>query len=144
MKSRLLFEEAGEKTWAVIFDVGDEVADGLTRFARENGIEAAHFTAIGAFSDAVLGFYDLVQEDYLQIPVPEQVEVLSLLGDIAMDNEQPKVHAHAVVGRSDGSTRGGHLLSAHVQPTLEVIIESTPAHLRRRFDRRSGLALISL
>jgi predicted DNA-binding protein with PD1-like motif len=49
-----------------------------------------------------------------------------------------------VVGRSDGTTRGGHLIEAHVRPTLEVIIVESPAHLRKQFDAESGLALIRL
>ena len=89
-----------------------------------------------------LGYFDRDQKDYRKIPITEQVEVLSLLGDVALDNEQPKLHAHVVVGKSDGTAHGGHLLSAHVWPTLEVILTESPSHLRRRTDRESGLALI--
>ena len=45
----------------------------------------------------------------------EQVEVLSLIGDVALKDGEPKVHAHVVVGRSDGSTRGGHLMDGPCQ-----------------------------
>lgn len=54
------------------------------------------------------------------------------------------MHAHVVVGKSDGSAHGGHLLEAYVRPTLEVVLVESPAHLRRRPDRDSGLALIDL
>jgi predicted DNA-binding protein with PD1-like motif len=78
------------------------------------------------------------------IAVGEQVEVLSLVGDIALDGDEPKVHAHAVLGRRDGSTVGGHLLEAHVRPTLEVVLVESPAYLRRLHDAASGIALIRL
>ena len=78
------------------------------------------------------------------MPVSEQVEVLSLIGDMVLEDGEPKVHAHVVVGRSDGSTRGGHLMEAHVRPTLEVILVESPAHLRKQVDDESGLALIRL
>jgi hypothetical protein len=140
----LIHEQGGEKTFALIFDVGDEAMAGLVRFARENRLGCAHFTAIGAFRDATLGYFDWEAKEYEKIPVAEQVEVLSLIGDVALKNGEPKVHAHVVVGRSDGSTRGGHLLEAHVRPTLEVILIESPAHLRKEHDPESGLALIRL
>jgi hypothetical protein len=141
VKSKLL-DEAGPKTWALIFDKGDEPVTTLTTFAREQKLGAAHFTAIGAFSQATLGYFDRDAKDYLKIPVNEQVEVLSLIGDIALDRGQPKVHAHVVVGLADGTARGGHLLEARVWPTLEVVLVESPRHLRRRHDPESGLALI--
>jgi predicted DNA-binding protein with PD1-like motif len=142
MKAKLL-SERGEKTYAVIFDTGDEVVSGLTSFAKEKGLAASHFTAIGAFQDVTLGYFDWQQKDYQKIPVREQVEVLSLVGDIALDPKgEPKVHAHVVLGRSDGTTRGGHLLEARVRPTLEVVLVESPSHLQRKHDPESGLALI--
>lgn len=129
-------------TFAVIFSTGEDPVAGLTRFAHERAIGASSFTAIGAFSGAELGYFDWEKKDYERIPVREQVEVLSLIGDIAFEGDKPKIHAHVVLGRRDGSTCGGHLLSARVRPTLEVIIETSPAHLRRVHDPVSGLALI--
>jgi predicted DNA-binding protein with PD1-like motif len=143
MKSKLLHEN-GERTYALVFDKGDTVLPELEAFASDHGITAARFTAIGAFSDVKLGYFDRERKDYLEIPLEEQVEALSLLGDIAEQEGKPKVHAHVVVGLRDGSTRGGHLLEAHVWPTLEVILDEAPAHLRKRSDVETGLALISV
>ncbi len=112
---------------------------------RREKLAAAHFTAIGALSDVTLVYFDWEKKDYKRIPLREQVEVLSLIGDVALDEKgKHKVHAHIVVGLSDGMARGGHLLDAHVRPTLEVILVESPAHLHRRFDSESGLALIRL
>ncbi len=145
MKAKQIHEERGQRTFALVFDAGDEVVSGLTDFAEENGLDAASFTAIGAFGTATLGYFDVEKKEYEKIPVHEQVEVLSLLGDIAQkEDEKPQVHAHAVLGASDGSTRGGHLLEARVRPTLEVVLVESPEHLRRRWDEEVGLALISI
>ena len=70
--------------------------------------------------------------------------MLSLVGDVALEGNVPKVHAHVVVGKRDGTAHGGHLLEARVRPTLEVILVQPPGHLRRRFDPRSKLALIEI
>ena len=144
MKSKLIHDHQGEKTFALIFDTGDEAMAGLIEFARANALGASHFTAIGAFRDVTLGYFDWEAKDYRKIPVREQVEVLSLIGDVALKDGEPKVHAHVVVGRSDGSTRGGHLIEGHVRPTLEVILTESPGHLRKEIDEESGLALIRI
>jgi predicted DNA-binding protein with PD1-like motif len=141
MKSVLL-ESTGARTWALIFDKGDEPVPGLTAFAKAEKLPGAHFTAIGAFSEVTLGYFERAARDYKKIPLREQVEVLSLIGDVALDRGEPKVHAHVVVGLADGQTRGGHLLSGRVWPTLELMLVESPRHLRKRHDPDSGLALI--
>lgn len=142
MRARQLAEVDGLRTFAVIFDKGEEPHSGLTDFATSHGISAASITAIGAFSEASLAYFDPQIMDYVDIPITEQVEVLSMVGDIALSEEQPHVHAHVVVGRRNGSTAGGHLKEARVFPTLEVIVTENPSHLRKRYDPETGLTLI--
>lgn len=142
MKSKLIHEQDGERTFILIFQAGDEVMEGLADFVEEHEVAAARFTAIGALKKATLGYFDWERKDYRKIPVEEQVELLSMVGDVALSEGEPAVHAHAVLGRSDGSTRGGHLLEAHVRPTLELILVESPAHLRKSLDPESGLMLI--
>jgi predicted DNA-binding protein with PD1-like motif len=144
MKSQRLHEVDGQRTFVLVFDKGDEVLAVLTDFARAQALSAAHFTAIGALSDATLGYFDRERKDYRPIPVREQVEVLSLVGDVAVSDGDPKVHAHVVLGKADGTAHGGHLVDAHVWPTLELVITESPAYLRRRTDPETGLALIDL
>ena len=140
-----LIDDAGESTYVVIFETGDEVAGGLLEFAKRNGLSGSHFTAIGAFSDVTLGYFDWERKEYRKIPIREQVEVLSLVGDVALKEDgNPQVHAHVVVGDAQGMARGGHIMEAHVWPTLEVVLEEAPQHLRRKSDPETGLALISL
>jgi predicted DNA-binding protein with PD1-like motif len=134
---------AGDR-WALVFDKGDEPVGELERFAREHELAAASFTGIGAFEEVVLGFFDRGRKEYEEIPLREQVEVLSLAGDVAVADGQPKVHAHVVVGKRDGSAHGGHLLRGRVWPTLEVVLTASAAELRKSHDPETGLALIDL
>ena len=143
MKTQRLATER-ETSFVLVFDKGDDPVEGIAAFAREQQLGAAHFTGIGAFSDVIVGYFDRERKDYERILIREQVEVLSLVGDIALEGEQPRVHAHVVVGKSDGSAHGGHLLEAHVWPTLEVVLTQTPEPLHKRFDPETGLALISV
>ena len=143
MKTKML-ANAQEKSFAIVLEAEDEAIASLLSFAKENRLAAAHFTGIGAFSHVVLGYFDWEKKDYIRIAVNEQVEVVSLLGDIALERAEPKVHVHTVIGKRDGTAMGGHLLEAIVRPTLEIVVTESPAHLRREFDSDSGLALIKL
>jgi len=139
-----LVNDGPQKTYVVVLGSGDEAISSIEGFAREQGVGAAQITGIGAFSDAVLGFFDWETKEYRRIPVSEQVEVVSLVGDVAIGPDgKPSLHCHVVVARSDGTAMGGHLLEAHVRPTLEVVLTQSPRHLHKRKDPESGLALIA-
>ncbi len=142
MKSALLHDDDGLRTFVLVLDTGDEAVASLSSFAHEQRLRASHFTAIGAFSGAVVAYFDWETKQYRGIPIGEQVEVLSLVGDVTCGDGKHTVHAHVVLGRADASARGGHLIEARVRPTLEIVLTETPAHLRRRHDPESGLALI--
>jgi predicted DNA-binding protein with PD1-like motif len=118
-------EQARE--YAVIFGMGDEAFSGLLDFAEKYHITSAHFTAIGALNGATLAWFDPQRKMYKKIPINGQQEVISMLGDIALYKGKPVVHTHVVVGASDGTTHGGHVLAACVSPTLEVMVTDSDA-----------------
>jgi predicted DNA-binding protein with PD1-like motif len=144
MRSKLIHEAPGQRTYLVVMDAGDEAMRELTRFAEEHRISAAHFTAIGAFREATVSWFDYDRREYKKIPVARQVEVLALAGDVALQGVLPKVHAHVVLGTSDGSALGGHLHEGYVRPTLEVVLTESPVHLRRTVHDATGLPLIDV
>ena len=130
------------RTFAIIFDIGDEASAGLLEAAKQNNIRGAQIAGIGAFSDVKLAFYDLKTKHYEPIEVREQVEVVSLLGNVAqLQNGETKIHVHCAVGKRNGGMVGGHLLEGHVKPTLEVIMTETAPLLRKQNDE-VGLPLL--
>jgi uncharacterized protein len=137
-------EMDGRRTFVLVCDRGDDPVEALTAAAKRLDLSAASFTGIGAFSSVTVGFFDRARRDYLRRVIREQVEVLSLVGNVALDRGEPRVHAHVVVGRSDASALGGHLLGASVDPTLEVVLVEAAAALRRKTDQATGLALIDV
>ena len=144
MRARLVNDDK-QRTYVVVMGTGDEAMASLQAFAERERISAAQVTAIGALSDAKLQYFDWQAKEYQPIPVDEQVEVASLIGDVALSPEgEPALHVHIVLGRRDGTALAGHLAEAHVRPTLEVILTESPAHLRKRHDPQSGLALIRM
>jgi predicted DNA-binding protein with PD1-like motif len=142
MKSQLLNDHGGLRTFALVLGTGNEVMGAIASFAREQKLRATQFTAIGAFSQVVVAYFDWETKEYNRIPIAQQVEVLSLVGDITFEHGKPKVHAHVVIGKADATAHGGHLIEGVVRPTLEIVMTETPVYLTRRFDPESGLALI--
>jgi predicted DNA-binding protein with PD1-like motif len=142
MKVQLLNPGEPTKQYAVIFYEGDEAFSGLLDFATKYNLTSAHFTAIGAVNGATLGWFDPQRKMYKKIPIKGQHEVVGMSGDIALYQGKPVVHTHVVVANSDGTTRGGHVLAAHVSPTLEVMVTVDPVTMQKRFDPDTDLTLI--
>jgi predicted DNA-binding protein with PD1-like motif len=143
MRYKLVDEKP--KTFVLVFETNDELAQALKEFASEQRLASASFKAIGALSSVRLGWLNLETKQYEpSVSLNEQVELLSLIGDVALKNGESQVHAHAVVGKRDGTAHGGHLLRAHVRPTCEVVLTESPVHLRKEFDASAGIALIKL
>jgi predicted DNA-binding protein with PD1-like motif len=144
MRTESIGSSKDDRRLVVVCDPGEEAVTALLRIASDEKIEAASFTAIGGFSEAALGFFDIERKDYWRIPITEQVEVLSLIGNVTMSDGKPRVHAHVVLGKADGTAHGGHLLEGRVRPTLELVLVRTPARLARELDPRFGIPLIRL
>ena len=142
MQVQLLSENHGRKEYAVIFSKGDEAFSGLSGFAEKYHVTSAHFTAIGALRGATLAWFSPERKMYKKIPVEGQLEVASMIGDIALFNGKPVVHTHMVVGLPDGTARAGHVLEAHVWPTLEVMVTVESKAMRKSLDPETGLPLI--
>ena len=125
MRSKLI-NDGPQKTYVLVLDKGDEAVATIEGFARETGIAAAQLTGIGAFSDAVLGFFNWETKDYRKIPVTEQVEVVSLLGDVALGPDgKSALHPHVV---DEGQAALGIL------PLVQVAGRLGQHHFERRAD----------
>ncbi len=141
MRSKQIAQEP--KTFVIVLDTGEEILSSLQKFAETEGLSGSSFKAIGALSKVELGWFNWGTKRYqIAVKLEEQVELLSLIGDIALKDSKPQVHAHLVVGREDGTAHGGHLLSATVRPTCELVLTESPRHLQKQVDPESGIALI--
>ena len=143
MNFKLLNDEK-QKAYAIILESGEEAMEQILAFAKKEKLNASQFTAIGAFSETVTGFFDFSIKDYQKTIFNEQMEVLALIGDISMYKDQYKIHAHVVLGRKDGTAHGGHLMKGIAHPTLEIILNESPEYLKRKMDNDSGIPLIKI
>jgi uncharacterized protein len=142
MKSGSL-KHGHERTFVLMLEPGDEFVSALEHFAKKNRIAGAQVSAMGAFSDITLGTFDWKTKHYKKsVEIRQQVQLVSLVGDIVQEKGQPAVHCYAVVAKQDGAVFGGHLMQAHVRPALEVILMEASQFYQRRYDAETGLALL--
>lgn len=145
MDTRIVDNQNGRRTIVAVFEAGDDVTAGLGQCAAWYGLNGGQLSAVGALQEATLGFWDPEKQDYVKIPVSEQVEVVSLVGNVSLAADgSPKVHAHVVVAGRDGVARGGHLLGGTVRPTLEATFIESPSTLQRQRNESTGLEQIGL
>jgi hypothetical protein len=131
MKAITLHREAEHRgTFAFVFEPDEDPVALLVTAASEYQLTRCQITAIGGFSRATLGYFDHTRREYLTISLREQVEVLSLRGDVVHDDGKRVIHMNCVLELRDGTTRGGRLLDARVWPTLDVIVTERPACCR--------------
>jgi predicted DNA-binding protein with PD1-like motif len=143
MQATQLFDDHGLRTYLLVMDQGDEAFAQITTFAKEHRLNAASLTAIGACRSAVLAYFDPEIPGYIDQRFDDQMEIAAFIGDIAEEDGEPALHAHVVLGCKDFSTIAGHVRELHVFPTMEVVVTESPAHLRKRLDKETGLTLLS-
>ena len=142
MRHHLMDETNGRRTFVVALEMGEEVVSSITGFALQLSLASSSVTGIGGFQRVRLGFFDYERSGFRENLIDEQVELLSLVGNIADEEGTPHLHAHVVLGRYDATTRGGHLVEAVVRPTMELVIVEYPEHLQRQHDKKTGLVLL--
>lgn len=131
--------------YLIRFHTGEEVVSGLTAFARSAGITAAWVNALGAVSEAELGYFDGEERQYVRQPFHGEMEVLALVGNISRVEGEPFAHLHATLGRRDFTTLGGHLFRGVAGATIEMFVRNyAGTTLVRARDEAVGLNLWAL
>ena len=139
-----LLSEGDIKTYLLEYRTDQEVMQGLLAFAHKHALTAGHITGIGAISHAVIGYFDPQTNTYLRHSEDGQAEVLSLTGNLSLNDNEPLFHVHVALGLRDGSARGGHLFEATARPTVEIILTTFAKPVRRKIDPATGLPLLDL
>jgi uncharacterized protein len=128
----------------LVLERGEEVMEGITRFATLTGTRAASFSGIGAIDRLTLGFYDLESRGYERRTWEESLEVASLMGNLAEVDGGPFPHVHGVFCRRDFSAFGGHVFEATVSINIELSVQTAPEAIRRQPVDFCDLKLIEL
>lgn len=124
------------------FEPGEKVLETLANYLSEHSITAARFVAIGGFKSFQLRYFNTQSMQYEHRDYDEQVEVDSLVGNVAEYEGKPYIHAHIVVSNADYHAYTGHLGEGIVEPTLGVFLTPLDGALRREKDPRTGLGVL--
>ncbi|MBU0459098.1 DNA-binding protein [Patescibacteria group bacterium] len=137
------FEHSND-AFVLRLETGEELVETLTKFLAENSIYSGIISGIGAASDITLNYFNMETKEYEDRTFPDDYEILSLTGNISLKDDIPFAHLHITLGTKDFVCIGGHLKSAKVSATCEVVIRKLEAKLDRRLDERTGLYLLDL
>ncbi|MEE8111915.1 MAG: PPC domain-containing DNA-binding protein [Acidobacteriota bacterium] len=122
----------------------EDIIPTLTAFVRERGIPAGELSGIGAVREVILGYFDLETRKYIREEFPESCELAGLSGNLSQVKGEPFFHLHATIADRRHTARAGHLFSARVSVTLEVVLTPFSENLERTWDQEVGLNLLNL
>lgn len=123
---------------------GAPVTESLVAALTDLGVEGGSISAIGALEQVELGYFDRDAQTYLHETVDGVYELLSLLGNIAMVDGKPFVHAHVTLGDRNMRVTGGHFFDGVVAVTLEAVVRDFGKAVHRAPDAETGLKLLDL
>src|SRR3954454_4554811 len=123
---------------------GERVTSLLVEWLSNDGVGYATLTGLGAVSAATVSYWNAATKQYETHELAEQMEVVSLIGNVTLRDGQPFVHAHVALGRRDLSIVGGHLNDLLVHPTLEISVVPGPDPVHRALDESCGLYVMQL
>jgi predicted DNA-binding protein with PD1-like motif len=124
------------------FDKGEDVFTELSSFTERKHIMAAVFTALGAAGAVTLSYYDLIKKEYIDRDLKEDLEIVTVTGNIGRMDEKQIVHAHGIFSNRDMQTFGGHIKKIIVSATCEVTLTKLEGNITRGFDEETGLNLM--
>jgi uncharacterized protein len=135
-----------EFNYVLRFQKGEKLVETLQPFVKEKNLKGGWIFGLGGFSRATLGFYNLAAQGYSWTELDEPLELVSLQGNIAWEDDKPVFHIHAAVSDQSLHVRGGHLKEAVVAGTAEIFIHmlDKDTQLMRGHDNETGLSLLKL
>jgi predicted DNA-binding protein with PD1-like motif len=126
------------------FMAGERMLGPLLEWLGRENVGYASLTGLGAVSTATVSYWNAETQQYETHELTEQMEVVSLIGNVTLRDGEPFVHAHVALGRRDLSLVGGHLNDLSVHPTLEISLVPGPQPVHRALDESCGLYVMHL
>lgn len=124
---------------ALRLDVGDEILKAVKEVCEKEDIKLASVTGLGAVSKAVVGLYRVSEQEYVRNVFEQDMELVSLIGNISQKDGEVYLHLHASLADEKGRVVGGHLNEAVISVTGEIWIDPVDGCIGRRVDEKTGL-----
>jgi len=137
------YKRCGSKL-VVRIDKGEEIIDTLLRVCGTCGIMLGLVSGIGSTGRATIGLFDTAAKKYHSRELVGEYEITHLSGTVTTMEGTPYLHIHATLSDASYAAFGGHLNSALVSGTCEVIIDIMDGDVDRVFSEEIGLNLFNL
>jgi predicted DNA-binding protein with PD1-like motif len=99
-------------------------------------------SAIGMLKQAELNFFAGTGR-YSPVLFPEPMELVSMTGNVILQDGEYNFHLHAVLARRNKETVAGHLSKGKVNVTNEIVILKTDVPAARTLDEATGLMALT-
>ena len=124
-------------------EVDKDVMDELKVFCREQKIEAASFFGIGAAKEIGIAWYNIHDKEYKKREIQQELEIISLLGNVAVGNGEVIVHAHGSFSDENMQLIGGHVNKLIVSAECEIVLQKLEGKIEKTYDEETGLNLMT-
>ena len=131
-----------ESFYLLRLDPGEELRSEVEKFCAETGINAAWVNALGSCKELELAYYNLEKKEYETKSFSEDLEIATMVGNIAIKDSSPFVHIHGTLSNREMSVIGGHINRCVVSATCEVSIWVAGGTMSRKYDESTGLHLL--
>jgi predicted DNA-binding protein with PD1-like motif len=125
------------------FDKGEDVIKGLADFMVSRNFQSGVFQGIGSCTEVELGYFNKNLKEYRKKPFYEDMEIVSVAGNISLFEGKPLVHCHGVFGRTDFTTIGGHVFRLITLATCEIFLIHMEGTLERLNNADFNLSLLA-
>jgi len=125
-------------------DKGDDIFESLNRVIDKENLKCCWLSGIGAIENVVLGAYPSKLKKYVKKTFDDEYELTNLSGNISLKNDKPFIHIHINMSDEECNAYGGHLFSANIAVTGEIIIDIINYDLHRKKSEEIGLHLWDL
>ncbi|MFZ2300204.1 MAG: PPC domain-containing DNA-binding protein [Candidatus Moraniibacteriota bacterium] len=134
----------GEHAGKIVMNLtrGEELVAILASWCKKEKISGATLSGLGAADELEVAYYNLGVKQFERHTIKEEVEILSLVGNVAMLSDKRVLHIHGTFGRKDLSTFGGHICSLRVSGACEIHLTVFPQAFIRAYDEETGLNLL--
>ncbi len=126
----------------VRLDRNEELLTSLTEYIAQSDITSGFFSAIGSATEAILSYYNLKSKAFEDHTISEDLEIISITGNISSLNNLPVIHAHGVLSKKDLSTLGGHIKKLVISATCEINLYKLHIPMKRQMDQETKLNLL--
>ncbi|MCH7604475.1 DNA-binding protein [Patescibacteria group bacterium] len=131
------------RTYILRIDKGEDVIEEVTKFCNAETIQAGFFRAIGAASEITISWYNVHKKEYTDRHIQEDLEIISVTGNVAMLKGKSYVHAHGCLSNEAMEPVAGHIKQLRVAATCEVVLEALQGTVEREYSEEIGLNLFS-